>query len=395
MGNSLEGFSETVEPPIVGGEPITAKETERGHMYRISRDKYDAGGASDVKFAVSSMQGWRATMEDTHILSPALSVTIKQGQKSPESNPKTTDLMDHALFCVFDGHGGDFTPNYASKHFRRVLKDRPEWPKYVELSESERKEVPGLKLLKEALSGAFLDIDMELKNLFKKRIEIHGGSQSQHFSRGRNRLERQGHEDERDTNNTSRDMGRKQKIMVERSGSTAVMVLLTPHHIICCNAGDSRAILCRDGKALPLSFDHKPSNPTEMNRVKEAGGFVRYKRVDGDLAVSRGLGDFRFKFNEGVEYRNQKVSIVPDLIVCPRDHDKDEFIVIGCDGIWDVMKNQDCAEVVQDFMDEGERDLGFLCENMLTTCLERQSKDNMTVCIVSLPACSMNMMNKQ
>jgi protein phosphatase 1B len=390
MGNSLEGFSDKIEPPI-GAQPITEKETERGHMIKMSNDKYDAASKepSDIRFAVSSMQGWRATMEDTHILAPSLKIS-KNKARSQGSISKATVLLDHALFCVFDGHGGDFTSNYASKNFSRVLRDRPELEKYANLSDNERKEVPGIKLLKDALSGAFLDIDLELKNLFKRRIEMYGGNNMQMLSRGRNRNQSQ--DEGRDSNNTQRDSSAdapKPRILVDRSGSTAVMVLLTPDHIICCNAGDSRAILCRGKRALPLSFDHKPVSPTEIDRVKSAGGFVRYKRIDGDLAVSRGLGDFRFKMNEHVPYEKQKVSMVPDLIVCPRDPENDEFMVIGCDGIWDVINNQECANIVQGFMDEGESDLGSLCESMLTTCLEKNSKDNMTVCVVSLPACAM------
>jgi len=205
-----------------------------------------------------------------------------------------------------------------------------------------------------------------------------------------------GVDDERDTRDTKRDDStpQLQKILVDRSGSTAVMVLLTPHHIICCNAGDSRAILYKDSDALPLSFDHKPSNPTEMNRVKEAGGFVKYKRVDGDLAVSRGLGDFRFKMNNGVIPERQKVSISPEIIVSVRDDKKDKFIVLGCDGIWDVMGNQDCAKTIHNMIEDGERDLGRICERMLDICLKKNSKDNMTICVVSLPACNMESESK-
>ena len=388
MGNSIEGFSETTEPPI-GGAPITEKDTERGYMCQLNNDKYAAGKEpSDIRFAVSSMQGWRATMEDTHILAPELKIPI-QGKPSGHEV-----LMDHALFCVFDGHGGSFTSDYAGKHFLRFLTSRSEWKNYVALSSSDRKEVPGLKLVKAALSGAFFDIDIELKGLYKKRIEMYGGTHPQSTKRGRSRGQKKlpSVADERDAQSSPRHSSPQPpmpKIMVDRSGSTAVMVLLTPHHIICCNAGDSRAIVCKGGNALPLSFDHKPSNPTELNRVKEAGGFVRYKRVDGDLAVSRGLGDFRFKSNDEVDSKSQKVSIDPEIVVCPRDNKKDQFLVIGCDGIWDVMENQDCAEVVQSFMDKGQNDLGRLCEDMLDTCLGRNSKDNMTICVVSLPACSM------
>lgn len=383
MGNSIDGFSDNVEPPIENS-PITNKLTEKGYMSRIGGDKYDAGGEpSDIRFAVSSMQGWRATMEDTHILSPSLNIPLKN---------KFKVLADHGLFCVFDGHGGNFTSDYASEHFLRVLTSRPELQSYVKMSLQERKEVPGLKLLKDALTGAFFDIDTELKLLYKKRINT---NENVRMPTGDN-LAIDGRqvvsdclEDERDANDTRRDSSPQlvHRILADRSGSTAVMVLLTPHHIICCNAGDSRAILFKGGQALPLSFDHKPNNPTEMNRVKEAGGFVKYKRVDGDLAVSRGLGDFRFKMNSGTIPEQQKVSVLPEIIVSVRNDDKDQFLVLGCDGIWDVMGNQDCAEMIKKMMDEGEDDLGKICEKMLDICLNRNSKDNMTLCVVTLPGC--------
>jgi Serine/threonine protein phosphatase len=376
MGNSIDGFSENIEPPVESS-PKTQKLTEKGYMSRIGGDKYDAGGEhSDIRFAVSSMQGWRATMEDTHILSPSLNIPVKN---------KFKVLADHGLFCVFDGHGGNFTSDYASKNFSRIFTSRPELQSYVKMSEQERREVPGLKLLKDALRGAFFDIDTELKLLYQKRINSY---ESERMSTATNERQTRSNclDDERDADDTRRDNAPQQlhKILVDRSGSTAVMVLLTPHHIICCNAGDSRAILCKGGQALPLSFDHKPNNPTEINRVKEAGGFVKYKRVDGDLAVSRGLGDFRFKMNSTIP-EQQKVSVSPEIIVSVRNDDKDQFLVIGCDGIWDVVGNQDCAEIIKNMMDEGEHDVGEICENMLDICLNRNSKDNMTLCVVTLP----------
>jgi len=379
MGNSIDGFSENVEPPIEIS-PNTKKLTEKGYMSRVGGDKYDAGGEpSEIRFAVSSMQGWRATMEDTHILSPCLKIPVKN---------KTQVLADHGLFCVFDGHGGNFTSDYASKNFLRVFTSRPELQRYVKMSMQERKDVPGLKLLKSALAGAFFDIDKELQLIYVKRMNT---NEQLRISTAHKVQERSGCVvDERDADDTNRDNSEQmiQKIFVDRSGSTAVMVLLTPHHVICCNAGDSRAILFKGGQALPLSFDHKPNNPTEMNRVKEAGGFVKYKRVDGDLAVSRGLGDFRFKMNNGTIPEQQKVSVSPEIIVSVRNDDKDQFLVLGCDGIWDVLGNQDCAELIQNMIKEGQDDLGKICEKMLDICLNRNSKDNMTLCVVTLSNCN-------
>lgn len=64
------------------------------------------------------------------------------------------------------------------------------------------------------------------------------------------------------------------------------------------NVGDSRAVACVSGVADPLSFDHKPANESEARRIVAAGGWVEFNRVNGNLALSRALGDFAFKKNE-------------------------------------------------------------------------------------------------
>ena len=71
--------------------------------------------------------------------------------------------------------------------------------------------------------------------------------------------------------------------------------------IICCNAGDSRACLARSSSAnsnpsvVELSYDHKPGNPQELKRIQNSGHFVEDDRVDGNLALSRAIGDFNYK----------------------------------------------------------------------------------------------------
>lgn len=185
----------------------------------------------------------------------------------------------------------------------------------------------------------------------------------------------------------------------EDSGTTAIVVLLTPKWIVCANSGDSRAIYSRSNhRAIPLSYDHKPEDEDEERRIREAGGYVSGGRVEGDLAVSRGLGDFRFKDfdvvhgganGENRDRRNsildvndessgdtikpllpdgkpsdQKVSPVPDIIVQNRNDMEDEFIVIACDGIWDVQTNQECVQMVADIFSEGEPDIGLVCEEV-------------------------------
>ena len=305
---------------ILGLEaPITTKETERGE-------------ANGLKYAVSSMQGWRLRMEDAHSLVGELPVP---------------GLENISLFGVYDGHGGSFTSEYAGDHFVDIFCSRKEVKEYVSMTQADRDDVPGVALLKSALASAFLKIDEKMRAV--KILE------NRH----------------------------------DRSGSTIVVVLITPKHFICANAGDSRACFRRDGIAKPLSFDHKPNEPVELSRIINAGGFVRIKRVDGDLAVSRALGDFQYKNRTNLPPELQKVTALPDVIVYPRDITKDEFVVLACDGIWDVLSNQECCASIQKIFDEGEKNFGLVCEEMLDLCLEKNSRDNMTMLIVALPSCKL------
>lgn len=78
-----------------------------------------------------------------------------------------------------------------------------------------------------------------------------------------------------------------------------MIALLTRNNVLyVSNAGDSRAVISiKDGRAIPLTQDHKPKLPKEAERIKNAGGFVEGGRVNGSLALSRAIGDFNFKRN--------------------------------------------------------------------------------------------------
>jgi serine/threonine protein phosphatase PrpC len=431
--------------------PITEKETHRG-----------ASDDGELSFAVSSMQGWRVHMEDAHIMEGQMYAEEKieadadSGSESAMKKAKTTneessqevkynkiELPKHAFFAVFDGHGGSFAAEYAGKNFVRVLSRQAAFVEYAnflnelshknallkgahnheqkaelaeggvddgdhELTPQEKAQInrKGRELLELALKNAFLDIDREiwrevqgLKNddaiLPPKKRKNHGDEENEDH-----------HEEEED------------EWQKHDSGTTATVVIFTPLWIICANAGDSRAVYSKQGNCtIPLSYDHKPDDDAEERRIYEAGGFVRGGRVEGDLAVSRGLGDFRFKqddmyqamgtdpvsFSQYDEVKSngrkkdqtetnvvspedQKVSPMPDIVVQNRNSESDEFVVVACDGIFDVQTNHECIALVADIFRQGESDLGLACEEVLDICLEKGSKDNMTALIVKLPA---------
>jgi protein phosphatase PTC2/3 len=100
------------------------------------------------------------------------------------------------------------------------------------------------------------------------------------------------------------------------------------------------------GRVQLLSYDHKPNNELETKRILAAGGWVELNRVNGNLALSRALGDFVFKKNEAKKAEEQIVTAFPDVDIKEITNDH-EFIVLACDGIWDVLSNEEVVEFVR------------------------------------------------
>lgn len=236
---------------------------------------------------------------------------------------------DARFFAVYDGHGGAKVSEYAGKHLHK---------KVVESTSYCSGDYAA------ALSRAFLDIDQ--------------------------------------------DMLLDDEIKDEMAGTTAVVVLIKDNHLYCANAGDSRAVVSVNGLVSPLSFDHKPSNESEAARIINAGGWVEFGRVNGNLALSRALGDFIFKRNDQLPAEEQIVTAHPD--VTKREITREiEFLLLACDGIWDVLTNQEVVDYVRDRLAikmEPEQ----VCEELLTRCLAPDSSmgglgcDNMTVVLVCM-----------
>lgn len=176
-------------------------------------------------------------------------------------------------------------------------------------------------------------------------------------------------------------------------GCTAVAVLLAHGKIICGNAGDSRAVLCRNGEAIALSSDHKPSLAHEISRIEKAGGSVQNNRVNGTLALSRAIGDFEFKENSDLSWKEQMITAFPDVTIHEMKPE-DEFIVIACDGVWDVVSNEDCCKLIREGLHATSDDIGLVCEMVLDKCLAPAAPgigcDNMTIVIVQFKQAFLN-----
>jgi len=152
------------------------------------------------------------------------------------------------------------------------------------------------------------------------------------------------------------------------------------------HVGDSRAVLCRDGNAIRLTAmsDHKPTDPDELMRVHMNGGVVFDGRVNGQLAMARALGDHHLK---APCLPRDLVSNVPNVTSIPLEA-KDEFIIMACDGLWDVMEDQAAVDLVLDTID-GDEKMGsdaadVLARVLVDEALARGTTDNVT-CVVVFP----------
>lgn len=277
------------------------------------------GVGNSLQWAVSHMQGWRVSMEDAHC-----------------SRVGLRDAPECSFFGVFDGHGGSMIANYSADKIIDKITGTPAWRKAVASLDSDG----GVEHFKEAMRAGSLELDAEMRQLpAVKSNEDH-------------------------------------------SGTTAVFALVTPKHLIVGNIGDSRSVMSRAHETIAMSYDHKPTNPPEQARIEAANGCVSLSRVNGDLAVSRALGDFSYKQTAHLPPEAQQVSPEPEFQVQTREMD-DQFLILCCDGIWDVMTNEEVNKFYID-KERGGATLKQSCEDLLDFCLEKKSRDNMTALGVRL-----------
>ena len=279
-----------------------------------------------LTFSSSSLQGVRMTMEDEVILVPFLNIGGKEKKLSVqhesniehqsiiqhESNIEHQSIIQHestihiqkecppnnkfsiesesdsffekeslsdlyALFSVCDGHGGTAAAVFVRTYLSHFI--IREWT-----IESE---------IEKILKNAYEKLDKELLH------QVHDGS-----------------------------------------GTTCCTVIISrlTGKMWVANVGDSRAIFVGKNGVKQLSMDHRATRPDEVERIKKAGGFVINKRVMGELAVTRALGDVRFK---DPEYN----LVTPEPEVT--QHLQNGTLVIACDGLFDVMSNEEVAEFIR------------------------------------------------
>jgi serine/threonine protein phosphatase PrpC len=151
-------------------------------------------------------------------------------------------------------------------------------------------------------------------------------------------------------------------------GSTCLSIFITGTKMIIANVGDCRAVLCKDGLGIPLTKDHKPYWNDEQARINDLGGKIKKERGDdwriGALSVSRAFGDLDCK-----KYITHKPDIFTHVIT-----NKDNFIILACDGLWDVLDNQEAVHIVL------QNPTGS-AKHLMKKAKRKGSKDNITVIV--------------
>lgn len=164
------------------------------------------------------------------------------------------------------------------------------------------------------------------------------------------------------------------ELNVNDAGSTATIVYIEKIKgkkiLYCANVGDSRCVLVNNNGLMRMSYDDRVDDPKEKERIINQGGVILNNRVYGRLMLSRSFGDWGIKeYGVIVEPHITKIEI----------NENDSFLIIASDGLWDVIKDEECKGFTEIYGDTFET-----CKNLVQECLNRGSGDNISCFVIRL-----------
>ncbi|GMH07006.1 hypothetical protein Nepgr_008846 [Nepenthes gracilis] len=225
----------------------------------------------------------------------------------------------NAFYGVFDGHGGRHAADFACYHLPRFIFEDEDFPREIE----------------RVITSAFLQTD----TAFAEACSSDAGL---------------------------------------ASGTTALAAVVIGRSLVVANAGDCRAVLCRRGRTIEMSRDHKPHCCCEKKRIESSGGFVDDGYLNGQLNVARALGDWHM---EGMKDKNGgPLTAEPELMTMELT-EEDEFLIIGCDGLWDVFRSQNAVDFARRRLQQ-HNDPTICSKDLVDEALKRKSSDNLAVVVI-------------
>ena len=140
-------------------------------------------------------------------------------------------------------------------------------------------------------------------------------------------------------------------LVASEMGTTANIMLIKNGIIYIANVGDSLSVMYKNKKAYNLNREHQTIIESEKERVIKSGAQIVGYRINGMLNLTRAIGDLKFKSNSNLKRHEQSVISLPEITKI-EDTDGIDFIIMGCDGVWDCVKRQ----LVCDFVDRQIRE---------------------------------------
>ncbi|KAA0167526.1 hypothetical protein FNF31_00964 [Cafeteria roenbergensis] len=333
---------------------------------RKSPLRHAAGGcfpSMGIMFAVADAVGRRSAMEDRHIAVPnltaQLAADVAAGELGvggdAEAASKALEARSGAqtaMFGVFDGHNGSGASEFLAQRMPGALAMHPEFGTDLQA----------------AMRDAADRVDNEYMD-YAQENQVYDGATGVMVALRMPRLE---------------------------PGATG----LQKAELLCANVGDSRAVLSKRGEAIELSSDHKVTREDELERITRAGGWVTKDRLCGVIAVSRAFGDIEHKRLKtecwGIDFTGDTLISEPEFQSCRVSLPAvapggaagrrpsgagDEFIIVACDGVWDVMTSQQAVNFVRRRI-AAHGDAGRAVFDLIQKALDLNTIDNCTACLV-------------
>jgi len=291
------------------------------------------------QIGISDSQGPRATMEDSYGFIVDFDSIRGQG-----------------LFGMFDGHGNKLAAEWCGaefhKHLLRHVHEKPKAP------------------IPEVLGAMFTSMDERLSELSQASATMaaSGCTAVAAFLRIEDVDGGQSFVTNPSTFNGSPTL---------KSPALRVAAIAPPASakrvLYCANVGDTRVVICRDGRAERLTYDHKASERSEIDRVRKADGIIFRGRVLGYLNVTRSLGN-----HEAHDGFSLKKYVVGTPYTSKTElSEKDEFFILACDGLWDVITDQEAVDLIR-----GTGDAQAASKILMDYAFENGTRDNVTVMVV-------------
>ncbi|CAK7903261.1 hypothetical protein CAAN1_07S06634 [[Candida] anglica] len=319
--------------PIIESTPATKTTGEAPVTTETTTSNPFEGLSFQVGVAENKNVNYRATMEDVHTYVANFA-----------------ERLDWGYFAIFDGHAGKQTARWCGNNLHSLLEQEI-------VSEPSEGEVD----LRESMCKAFVKAD----ELISKEPTGNSGCTAAVAVLRWEELS------STDLKSSSAESSKNLPLDNETSKSFDFVPSNHRRMLYTSNVGDSRIILCRKGQPYRLSYDHKASDRHEIARIRDAGGLIMKNRVNGVLAVTRSLGDSYMKeLVIGKPYTTATEIVVDD-----------EFMILACDGLWDVVSDLHAVQFVSKALNDGLT-VSQAAKKLCQLAMDNSTTDNVTIMVV-------------